>query len=113
MATAKFWQRGEALDYINSTEDAIAANDIVVFGSHIGVAGTDIGAGAVGSIHVVGVFELPKTGSAAITMGASVYWDGAGITDTAPKGEGITTPVGYAAAPAEASATVIMVKLNG
>lgn len=112
MATAKFWQRGEALDYINSTEDAIAANNIVVIGSHLGVAGTNIEAGAVGSVHVVGVFEMPRTGSAAIAMGADLYWDGTAITDTAP-GEGIKTPIGYAAAPADASATTVMVKLNG
>lgn len=113
MATAKFWQRGEALDYVNSTESAIAANDIVEIGSHLGVAGTDIEAGAVGSIHVTGVFEMPKTGSTAIAMGTDLYWDGSGITDTAPEGKGIKTTIGYAAAPADTSATTVMVKLNG
>lgn len=113
MATAKFWQRGEALDYVNSTEDAIAANDILVLGSHLGVAGTNIEAGAVGSVHVVGVFEMPNTGNAAIEMGTDLYWDGEGITDTAPDGKGIKTAIGYAAAPADASANTVMVKLNG
>lgn len=114
MATAKFWQRGEALDYVNSTEDAIAANDVVVIGGHLGVAGTYIEPGAVGSMHMAGVFELPKTATSAVAMGATVYWDGNGITTTAPSGTGaLTTSIGYAAAPAEASATTIMVKLNG
>lgn len=114
MSTAAFWQRGEALDFVNETTDTIAANSIVEIGDHIAVAGTDIEPGALGSIHVVGVFDMPKTGSADVKIGASVYWDGSGITDTAPSGDGkITTPIGYAAAPAAASDNLIKVKLNG
>ena len=39
---AKYWHRGEALDYVNATENKIEAGDVLTMGSRIGVAGTDI-----------------------------------------------------------------------
>ena len=108
MANANFWQRGEALDYINSTENKIAANTIVKIGDRLGVTGCDIAPGAVGSLHVCGVFEMPKTGTSAIAMGQNVYWDGSGITDAAEN----NTKAGYAAAAAAADATKIMVQIG-
>ena len=123
MAKAEFWQRGEALDYTNTTTATIPANTIVKIGDHIGVTGTDIEPNKVGSLHVGGIWEIPKTGTKKIDMGATVYFDGNGITDTATGntavGNGITdtatgnTAVGYAAASATAEDTKILVKLDG
>ena len=59
MASAVFWQRGEALDYLNSGSTTIEANTIVTYGSRIGVIGCDIAPGEVGSLHVAGVFRMP------------------------------------------------------
>ncbi len=109
MSKAEYWQRGEALDYTNATDALIPANTIVQIGSRIGVTGTDIAPGEVGSLHVGGVWEIAKTGAAEIAMGQTVYFDGTGITDTADGG----IEAGYAAAPAAAAATVILVKLRG
>lgn len=110
MSKAAFWQRGEALDYTNTGTKTIEANTIISFGGHIGIAGTDILPGEVGSLHVTGVFEMPKTATGAIEMGTDVYYDGTGITDT----EGDSTVLaGYAAQAAAASDTVILVKLAG
>ena len=63
MATsnATYVQRGEALDYTNSTEAVIPAGSVISLTTRIGVAGTNIDPGAVGSIHVVGVFSMDKT----------------------------------------------------
>lgn len=110
MSKAAFWQRGETLDYKNATDTKIEANTIISFGGHIGVAGTDILPGELGSLHVTGVFEMPKTATGAIETGTEVYFDGNGITDT--KGSS-TTPAGYAAQAAAAGDTVILVKLGG
>lgn len=110
MATAEFWQRGESLDYTNGTEATIPANTIVTIGSRIGVTGCAIEPGQVGSLHVCGVFEIAKTGNAAIEMGAPVYFDGTGITGTSDSG---SIEAGYAAAPAAAADTTILVKLCG
>lgn len=119
MATnAEYLQRGEALDYTNATEDTIQAGEIVTIGTHIGVAGCPIPPGKTGSLHVCGVFKIAKTGTAAIAMGQAVYFDGTGITNAADNGKTDTTkvsytPAGYAAAPADASDTEILVKISG
>ncbi|TGX97709.1 DUF2190 family protein [Hominisplanchenecus murintestinalis] len=110
MSKAAFWQRGEALDYTNTGTKTIEANTIISFGGHIGIAGTDILPGEVGSLHVTGVFEMPKTDAAAIEMGTEVYFDGEGITAT--KGDS-AIPAGYAVQAAAAADTVILVKLGG
>lgn len=109
MSKAEYWQRGEALDYTNATDTLIPANTIVQIGSRIGVTGTDIAPGEVGSLHVGGVWEIDKTGDAEIAMGQTVYFDGTGITDAADS----NTEAGYAAAPAAAGDTTILVKLRG
>ena len=69
MSKAEFWQRGEALDYINSTDATIPNNTLVQIGDRLGVTGTTIEPGQTGSLHVGGVWEIKKTGTAAITMG--------------------------------------------
>ena len=80
-------------------------------GGRLGVTGGEIKPGELGSLHMVGVFKLPKSGTDAIEMGAAVHFDGAGITATAA--EGTTTPAGYAAATSEASDKFVLVKLLG
>lgn len=110
MSKATYWQRGETLDYMNTETATIEANTIVVFGEHIGIAGTDILPGELGTIHVAGVFEMPKTASGAVEMGTEVYFDGEGITDT--KSEN-TALAGYAAQAAAAGDAAIFVKLPG
>ena len=108
MASAVFWQRGEALDYLNSGSTTIEANTIVLYGSRIGVIGCDIAPGEVGSLHVAGVFRMPKTGTSAIAAGTDVYWDGDGITNASSG----NTKAGFAAQAAEASATEILVSIS-
>ena len=78
MATATYWQRGEAIDYTNSGDSKINAGTILVIGARVGVAGCDIAPGAVGSVHMEGVFEVPKEYAAsdkALTLGQEVQWD--------------------------------------
>lgn len=104
---ATYYQRGEALDYKNDTGSTIEAGTVLTLGKRIGVAGTDIMPGEIGSVHVTGVYELEKSGNAEIAMGADVYFDDAGITATAGD-----VPAGYAAAHSGADDTKILVKLN-
>lgn len=108
MAKAAYWQRGESLDYPNNGSTVIEANTIVDLGTRIGIVGTDINPNEKGSLHVTGVYEIEKTGTSEIAMGAAVYFDGTGITN-----ETSGTPAGYAADTATADATVILVKLLG
>lgn len=73
MSSASYWQRGETIDYVNKSTETIEANAIIAFGSRIGVAGTDIPAGEKGTLHVTGVFMMPK-GSGEIAEGSDVYY---------------------------------------
>ena len=106
---AEYWQRGESLDYTNAGSAAIEAGDVIVLGTKIGIAGCDIAVGAVGSVHVEGVYKFPKA-TGAITIGAAVYWDATNenITTTSTS----NTLAGYAAAAAVSADTTVLVKIN-
>lgn len=67
-------QPGKSIDYTNDTGADIASGDVVELASHIGVAGADIPDGEIGTVHLDGVFELPKAAEA-IAAGVDVYWD--------------------------------------
>ncbi len=115
---ASYWEEGKNLDYTNSGSAKIPANTVIDLGGLVGVAGTDIEKGETGSVVTHGVFEMTKTGTAAITIGKKVYFDGAGITDAADNGKTssekvLYTQAGYAANAAADSATKILVKLLG
>lgn len=114
--TAKYWQKGEALDYKASA--AVKNGEVVSLGTRIGVAGEDIAVGETGHLHVVGVFEMEKaTGD--VTMGAAVYYDetNKNITTVASTGTSPSVvnniPAGYAAAPAASGDETVLVKLLG
>lgn len=110
---AKYWQRGETLDY---TPDAAVKNGAVVsLGTRIGIAGSDIAgsdiaAGEQGQIHVVGVFEMAKD-AAEITLGAAVYYNEAEDQITATADGNV--PAGYAVQAAGAASATVLVKLLG
>ena len=106
---AKYWQRGETLDYTPS--EAVKNGEIVSLGTRIGVAGSDIPANVQGQIHVVGVFELDKAENEAITMGAAVYYKEAEDVITATASGNV--PAGYAAQAAAAADATVLVKLLG
>ena len=108
MASATYYQRGEALDYPNSGIEKIAAGTVVKIGKRIGITGDDIAPKAVGALHVAGVFEFKKTSVSEIKMGTPVYFDGTGITET----EGSNTAAGYTAEDAGTSAGTIKVKIG-
>lgn len=110
MAKATYWQRGDTIDYKNATEAAIPANTIISLGTRIGVAGTDIAVGEVGSLHVAGVFSIDKAESEKITAGEYVYFDAetGKITKT---GEG-KVPAGYAIAEAAESDAAVLVNIG-
>ena len=128
MASAAFWQRGETLDYTNSGETKIAANTIMLYGSRLAVVGCDIAPGETGSIHVTGVFELPKEyadSGKALSAGQEVYWDTddscikaavAQVVGTGDDAGKVTTEAsavhGFAVAAAASAAKTVLVKIN-
>ena len=124
MASAKFWQRGETLDYTNGSGSKIDAGDILLLEDRLAVAGCDIPDGATGSVHVEGVFEMPKDygdSGKALAIGQAVYWDSgnsvikAAVAQVVAEGSVTTeaSPVhGYAAAPALTTDQKAYIKIN-
>lgn len=110
--SAKYWQRGETIDY--TATDDLANGDVVNLATRIGVAGDDIAAGETGAVHVVGVFEMPKATGQTVTVGQALYWDAAAENITTAAGSSPeNTPAGWAVAAAGSSDATVLVKLLG
>lgn len=105
---AKYCHKGEALDFKNETEVKIEAGEVLTIGGKIGVAGTDIEPGALGSVHVSGVYEITKKDKAALDVGTVVYLSADGITTTKTD----NTLAGYVAAASPAESVSVWVKIN-
>lgn len=106
---AEYWQKGETLDY--TAESDVINGKVVNLTTRIGIAASDIAAGETGQVYMEGVYRLAKAATAAIAMGAAVYYDAANdvITATATN----NTPAGYAARTAAKEDTAVLVKLLG
>ena len=76
---AVYVQEGKSLDYKNGSGTDILAGDVVIMGARAGVAGTDIPVGLIGSIHMEGVFKIPKKAAEAITAGAVYFTQKTGL----------------------------------
>ena len=108
---------------MNRTEETIEAGSVIAFGDRVGVAGADIPPGETGSLHVEGVFEVPK-GEGAIEAGTDVSFDAAAMlfkmealavsSANAPYNSTSKPGVraGYAAQDAAADAETVLVKIN-
>ena len=59
---ASYWQRGETLDYVNSTSDVIEAGTVLDLTSRIGIIEDNINPGEQGCVNVTGVFQMEKDG---------------------------------------------------
>ena len=106
---ATYVQKGEILDYVNQTGKTIDAGEIVEFGGRIGIAGTTILAGEKGSLHMSGVFRVPKKDSEAIKEGDDVYYTEEGCSAAASDSN---VRAGYAVKKAEANEKEVMVNLR-
>ena len=104
---ARFVQKGESIDY--RPETAVAAGDIVVQDNLIGIARLDIAGGTLGSLAVVGVFDVAKA-EGQIPAGAAVYWDAEAKKATSESGS--NRYLGKAIQNAEAGAETVRVLLN-
>jgi predicted RecA/RadA family phage recombinase len=108
MATAIYWHKGEAIDYTNTTDEKIAAGQIVSLGTRIGVAGADIAPNETGSLFVKHVFKMPKA-TGAITLGAAVYYNETdGTISTESSGN---IPAGWAASEAAENDSTVLVSI--
>lgn len=70
---AKFIQKGDAVD-ICPTAD-LEAGEIVRLGNLIGITRLPIKAGELGTLSLMGVFELTKNQTVSFQAGDNVFWD--------------------------------------
>lgn len=72
---ANFIQKGEVIDFTNTTDNVINYGDVIPIGKHVGVAAESISAGAVGSVRLSGVFEMTVASGVTIAVGDDLYYD--------------------------------------
>lgn len=86
-------QDGTTMDWTNITGKVVNSGAAVQVGDIVGVAHDSIKAGAVGVLHMCGVFELPKTSSDTWVAGTRLYLDPETGLITLAEDDGATTPV--------------------
>ena len=69
---ARYVQKGDSIDYRPTA--AVAAGSVIVIADLVGIARLDIEANTLGSLAVVGVFDIVKA-AGQISSGSTVYWD--------------------------------------
>lgn len=110
MAKAVYRNKGETIEYINpSSTKSIEAGTIVTLTSRIGVIAADIPASATGSVHIVGIYELPKTAALKIDAGDLVYFSKSANAVTKTESD---VPCGFAVSAAAADDTAVFVKIG-
>lgn len=88
----------------------IAAGDIVVVGTRVGVATAPIANGALGAVTLEGVFDV-VSGGTAFAVGALVFWDGSDVATTAGA-TGTNNLIGVAIKAATTDDTLVRVLLT-
>ncbi|SQA82252.1 Uncharacterized conserved protein [Citrobacter freundii] len=106
-----YQQDGTTLDYHNAGVDAVSSGALVAVGGIAGVAHSDIPAGEWGTLHMAGVFVLPKAAEE-IAAGQKLYLAGGKLT--VAKGDDATPNpvVGSAWGAAEADCADVAVRLG-
>lgn len=106
---SNYVQTGDTLT-IPAPADVLSGG-VVIAGAIVGIAQNDALTGALVDVAVSDVWELPKVGADAFTLGAAVYWD-----DTANLATVTTTgntKLGVAVAAAGAGVAAVKVRLSG
>jgi predicted RecA/RadA family phage recombinase len=108
--TATYLHDGQAIDIIPATDIPLGA--VVVLGALIGVATRAIPAGALGSLCLEGVFQIPRTTGAPIEQGTVLFWDPAQGQVTPDDDGGSRRRFGIAVTSVGATAPTIAVRLD-
>jgi len=105
--TATFVATGNSVDYTPSAD--VAAGDVVVQVSLLGIATSNISANDLGALAVSGVFDVPSD-SVAIPAGTQLYWDAASEIATATASNYVA--IGYAVAVTTTNDAVVRVLIK-
>jgi predicted RecA/RadA family phage recombinase len=106
-----FIANGDMIPFVAS--GAVASGSGLLVGAIFCVASGTYANGEDGVGKTTGVFELPKVGSQAWTVGQAVYWDSANDRCTTVAEDAHFIGVAYAAVGSGADETLGQVRLNG
>ena len=101
---------GDRLDHIPAADLPIGS--VVVQGELVAIADLAIPAGALGSLALSGVFDLPRATGAAVATGTAHFWDAANHRATTDAGGGANARIGVNVLPATAAASTIRIRLD-
>lgn len=110
--SANYKQVGNTLEYSN-TGTAISSGDVVIVGSLVGIAETDIDATTgVGTVNVEGVYEVACNSADVIAVGQTLVWDASAteFVDANTPASGDNT--GGVVAMTAAAGTVVLVEVK-
>ena len=107
---ARYIQRGESIDFVPTAD--VAAGDILKLSKLIGIAKLDIKTGELGSLALVGVYEITKVGLAEFAQGALVAYDFENGFATTAEISPDSTPIGHAVSAAGRSDTTVLVRIE-
>ena len=105
--TATFVATGNSVDYTPSAD--VAAGDVVVQVSLLGIATSNISSNDLGALAVSGVFDVPSD-SVAIPAGTQLYWNAASQIATATSSNYVA--IGYAVAVTTTNDAVVRVLIK-
>lgn len=74
-----YTQRGETIDFINNTENTILPGEIVEYGKRYYIAGCKIEKGELGTLHTIGVFQMPCEEAGTVSPGDEIYYGDSGV----------------------------------
>jgi predicted RecA/RadA family phage recombinase len=102
-------QIGNTIDYTNGGSTAIEYREVVSLTTRIGIAAEKIAAGAVGSLKVTEVWELPAVTGVAFSVGDALYWNttNGNLTKT-----NTDVPAGWCVEAKASAGTVAKVKIG-
>lgn len=81
MAIANYVSSGDSVDYTPGSD--VAAGSPVVHGTQVGVTKVAIPANTLGTLHLVGTYDVDSASATTFSAGALVYWNAASGKATA------------------------------
>ncbi len=106
--TTKYVMSGDVIDYVAGSN--ITSGQVLLIGTRIGVALSNIASGATGAVRVLGIFTIAKLSTDVVAAGALLYWDNTNsrLTTTASG----NTLAGFATAAAGNGVTTVEISIN-
>lgn len=110
MAT-NYVQDGAHVEFL-APSGGVNANDVVVLSKMFGVALLDAVSGATSQLGIGGIWDIPKTNAASMSMavGDYVYWDASGAKATTSATS--NTKIGVAVAAVSNTAATVRCRFN-